>query len=467
MTMQVADLLDGLADRLITADAKTAGRFLLKSDLRPAIYWMKARKSFQNIDKDDELTVVLHEWKADEPTFKGEMLGVTAGVITALKDDVFVDTDPLDVRPEQAEHWELLDVEPIKAAWRAALRQMGGKSASQSKTPSQVPVHKLDIEVQLKDVTDETVVLKASYKTFTVEKTIIRNMPFDSMRRRMQKWILGAGLELARTSLKEQRKNGKAESAMDTRPRNGELVEVLAIAGYGNSAIQLLAQTVKNWSENVNEDFELAAAMMADHVTAGAVLVPAPSSSGTNPACRILADKIADHSGCTMVEAVIRDKSRVPSHLRRRGLKEAVERGEDVIKVTDLSEQIDTMKRGAPVNGNIWLVDNVVTTGETMRAMAAILNAPCHGIVLARAGRGGKTYCKNGVKIVGSPLLDYAKQARDNPAVEPSLEEKPKPALKSIKPVAPITEQLPAKPQRRQVACVSASVVPGTVRPRK
>ncbi|MFZ4579834.1 MAG: hypothetical protein ACOYOB_15705 [Myxococcota bacterium] len=128
-----------------------------------------------------------------------------------------------------------------------------------------------------------------------------------------------------------------------------------------------------------------AARYMSPLVPSGAVLVPAPSSHGLNPAMLVLASYIATlGEGATVVEAVVRRQAVQSSMLRR----QAGKRG------TLVAEHVASMGAREPLPPEVYdgrrpivVIDNVVTEGNTIRAMEAVLGLPLQAVVLADASR--------------------------------------------------------------------------------
>jgi len=104
---------------------------------------------------------------------------------------------------------------------------------------------------------------------------------------------------------------------------------------------------------------EEASAALSAHVQPGSILVPVPSSSGSTEVNRLLAEAIASKSGAWVHDLLSR-RAEVPSSQQR-----YVE-GRPGLSVTEHSMVAHTSlpDNGAPV----FLVDNVCTTGNTLRA---------------------------------------------------------------------------------------------------
>lgn len=142
------------------------------------------------------------------------------------------------------------------------------------------------------------------------------------------------------------------------------------------------ARDIANRMKNATDDqaLEEAAVDMAPLIPEGAAIVPAPSSSGLNPATIVLAQKLqALVLGTRVVEAVVR-KTPVPSStLLRRAGRPAV----------TVDEHLASMKLIHMISKNrkIVVVDNVLTEGNTIRAVEKILGRPVLAVVYAQASR--------------------------------------------------------------------------------
>ncbi len=105
----------------------------------------------------------------------------------------------------------------------------------------------------------------------------------------------------------------------------------------------------------------VAAAAMAPFVPPGATLVPVPSSRGDTSANHALAVAIGRRTGAPVRDGLGRERGESQYVRRKRGAR-ALTAAEQRVVWT-----------GAPVRGPVALVDNVVTTGATMRAAARAL----------------------------------------------------------------------------------------------
>lgn len=102
----------------------------------------------------------------------------------------------------------------------------------------------------------------------------------------------------------------------------------------------------------------VAAAAMAPFVPPGATLVPVPSSRGDTSANHALAVAIGRRTGAPVRDGLGRERGESQYVRRKRGA-QALTAAEQRVVWT-----------GAPVRGPVALVDNVATTGATMRAAA-------------------------------------------------------------------------------------------------
>ena len=158
---------------------------------------------------------------------------------------------------------------------------------------------------------------------------------------------------------------------------------IIALHGYGGQAAKLARRVKDAFDEEARG---IIAAEMALHVPRGGIIVPAPSSSGTNPAILWLAHEVARLAEARALEAVMRIVP-VPSSqiLRRWGL-----------PIPTVEEHIASMARAReadqiPDNWGVFLLDNVLTSGHTLRAVQTVLGLPderATWLVYARVGRG-------------------------------------------------------------------------------
>src|SRR5580692_431055 len=128
-----------------------------------------------------------------------------------------------------------------------------------------------------------------------------------------------------------------------------------------------LAREIANRIKNAADDraMQQAAEEMAEHVPDGATLVPAPSSSGKNSAMLVLAQHITHIVGGRCIEAVVRATPLPSKMLLRRAGK----------RLPSFDDQVASMRLAHPLASGdlVWVVDNVVTSGETIRAVEAVI----------------------------------------------------------------------------------------------
>ena len=145
-----------------------------------------------------------------------------------------------------------------------------------------------------------------------------------------------------------------------------------------------LSREIANRIKNAADDRALqqAAEEMAEHVPDGATLVPAPSSSGKNSAMLVLAQHITQIIGGRCVEAVVRTTPLPSKMLLRRAGK----------RLPSFGDQVASMQLVHPLTNNdhIWIVDNVVTSGETIRAVEAVIGFDVNAIVYAEVRRSSR-----------------------------------------------------------------------------
>lgn len=161
-------------------------------------------------------------------------------------------------------------------------------------------------------------------------------------------------------------------------PRDS-MTQIIAAHKYEGGAIEI-ARRIKNASDD--EALEAAAADMVGFIPKGAVLVPAPSSSGMNRATVVLAMKISALApDARLVEAVIRSTPVQSSHLLRKSGRRGL----------SVAEHVASMQRvqDVPEDKPIIVIDNVVTEGHTIEAIAQVLERDdLVGVVYADAKRG-------------------------------------------------------------------------------
>jgi hypothetical protein len=142
-----------------------------------------------------------------------------------------------------------------------------------------------------------------------------------------------------------------------------------------------LANRIKNAADD--RALQQAAEEMAERVPDAAVLVPAPSSSGRNSAMLVLAQNIAQlvpHA--SVVEAVVRTTPLPSKMLLRRAGK----------YIPSFADQVASMRLAHPltIGDPVWVVDNVVTSGDTIRAVEAVIGFDVSAIVYAEVKRSAR-----------------------------------------------------------------------------
>ena len=156
------------------------------------------------------------------------------------------------------------------------------------------------------------------------------------------------------------------------------MANIVAIHPYAGCPSEV-ANRIKNSSDD--SALQQAAVEMAEHVPDDVALVPAPSSSGRNKAMLVLAEYISDLINDAVVVEAVRRVTVMPSKvlLRRAGK-----------PLPSLDDQVKSMRLALkiPDARDIWIVDNVVTSGDTIRAMESVIGRPINAVVYAQAGRG-------------------------------------------------------------------------------
>ncbi len=151
-------------------------------------------------------------------------------------------------------------------------------------------------------------------------------------------------------------------------PRNGPL-------SRAEAETRRLAYAIKD-PRSPARDFETAAREMAALITAPCWLVPIPASDGSTRANTILAAHIArHHAGAQIVKAIRRTRSIESQCARHRRNLPATPPDEHHLKAA-----LWTL-----CHRQIYFVDNVATSGNTMRAAFAALQRGA-GLVFADAG---------------------------------------------------------------------------------
>lgn len=122
------------------------------------------------------------------------------------------------------------------------------------------------------------------------------------------------------------------------------------------------------------EAVAIAAAEMAPYVPPGAVLIPVPNSLGDVGPNRVLANAIAKRVACRVVAALARARPVESSCVRRR---------QGRLGLTPEEHGITRVKFFLPLVPTFF-IDNVVTTGSTLRAARAAMGYG-DGLVFADA----------------------------------------------------------------------------------
>lgn len=143
------------------------------------------------------------------------------------------------------------------------------------------------------------------------------------------------------------------------RVNSGDLPFVAAHA-YAKGPVRDVAHALKRPAHHPRE-LARAAQQLAALVPAGAVLVPVPSSDGSTAVNLALAEAIAVRSGARVCDALRRDRAVQSSRARRK-------RGGRSLMV-----QQHQIREIARCPGDLYLVDNVIATGNTIRAARTAL----------------------------------------------------------------------------------------------
>lgn len=154
-------------------------------------------------------------------------------------------------------------------------------------------------------------------------------------------------------------------------------MKIVAVHKYAGKAREM-AKRIKNAADD--EALQQAAQEMAPLVPKGAVLIPAPSSTGLNRSMVVLANYIASLTEGKVVEAIKRIHPVASSMMLRQAGKAAV----------SLEEHIASMElviRPPQHVTKVVVIDNVVTSGNTLKAMEAHLGVEVQAVVYADASR--------------------------------------------------------------------------------
>ena len=156
-------------------------------------------------------------------------------------------------------------------------------------------------------------------------------------------------------------------------------MKIIAVHTYAGAAREI-ANRIKNPVDD--EALQQAAEEMAPHVPEGATLVPAPSSTGLNRAMLVLSKYISQIvPGAIILEAVIRERPVASSLMLRRSGRRGV----------PLEDHIASMKlvERPRLEHPVVVIDNVVTSGNTIAAIEKHLGREVIGLAYADARRGG------------------------------------------------------------------------------
>ncbi len=156
------------------------------------------------------------------------------------------------------------------------------------------------------------------------------------------------------------------------------MANIVTVRRYAGLAREL-ANRMKNAADT--RALEAVSEEMAAFVPAGAILIPAPSSTGKNSAMLVVARMIAELVEDALVVDAVRRTRPMPSKVLLRRAGKPLPSFEEQVASLALAEDI-------PADRPIWIVDNVVTSGETIRAMEKVLGRDVNAIIYADAGRG-------------------------------------------------------------------------------
>jgi predicted amidophosphoribosyltransferase len=137
---------------------------------------------------------------------------------------------------------------------------------------------------------------------------------------------------------------------------------------YSSSRVRDVAHALKRAESRA---VAVAALAMARLVKRGAVLVPVPSSAGDTRVNAVLANEVAELAGGSVCDVLGRRTPVESSYLRRKA------------GGTSLTVREHHMVASAACDGRLYLVDNVVSTGSTVRAARRALDGRAQALVWA------------------------------------------------------------------------------------
>lgn len=151
-------------------------------------------------------------------------------------------------------------------------------------------------------------------------------------------------------------------------------------AGGDYAALRDLAYALKQTgSARIEEAADTLVAKLPRTVRGpGIVLVPVPSSKGDTTANRRLAEAVAARIGATVVDALHGPERQSSRDRKKAGLPGL--RAQQMPMTLRAQRQVD-------LAGSVYLVDNVLDTGETLRAAERALGRPVGAMVLAVTSR--------------------------------------------------------------------------------
>ena len=151
-------------------------------------------------------------------------------------------------------------------------------------------------------------------------------------------------------------------------------------AGGDYAALRDLAYALKQTgSTRIEEAADTLVAKLPRTVRGpGIVLVPVPSSKGDTTANRRLAEAVAARIGATVVDALHGPERQSSRDRKKAGLPGL--RAQQMPMTLRAQRQVD-------LAGSVYLVDNVLDTGETLRAAERALGRPVGAMVLAVTSR--------------------------------------------------------------------------------
>lgn len=134
------------------------------------------------------------------------------------------------------------------------------------------------------------------------------------------------------------------------------------------------------------EAIEVAADDMAKLIPSNAILVPVPSRKGYATSTKMLADAISKRNKA-VVKDVLRGRNRMSSYVMK-------QKGQEVSAI-DFGLYLTE-----PLQGKVFFIDNVISSGATARAVCSV----CNGVFVVYASVGNPSGMKR-IEPMRKPML--------------------------------------------------------------